>query len=151
MTANYIVSVHTKAILNTDNTYYKARIYEGSQMWNHIHKAENILQHNCMLNGASLSGRRNYAKETLQSPVKLPIPVNPKMGIFMVPTSSPKSMECVWTSYYHVDTYMESDGQTYIYFRDGTGMYVDVSVSAFHNQMMRTAHLIAQLNRPIHF
>lgn len=149
--ANYIISINTKAILNKDNAYYKSRVYEGNQIRNHVHKPEHILKHNCMLNGASLDGRKDYSKETLKSPVKLPIPVIPKMGIYMVPTSSPKSLDCIWISYYHVEKYEERDDKTYIYFRDGTGMYVNVSESTLHNQMIRTAQLIAQINRPIHF
>lgn len=69
----------------------------------------------------------------------------------MVPTSSPKSLECAWISYFHVEGYEQRDDKTYIYFRDGTGIYVDVVESIFHNQMIRTGQLIAQINRPIHF
>lgn len=151
MVVNYIVSIHTKAILNKDNAYYKTRIYEKEQIWNHVHKAEYILEHNCIVNGSTIKGRRDFAKEVLNSPIKLPIALIPHFDVYMLPTSSPKSLECVWISYYHVEKYEQRDDKTYIYFRDGTGMYVDISASTFHNQMIRTAHLIAQLNKPIHY
>lgn len=149
--AIYVISINTKAIMNKDNSYFKTRIYEGNKNWNHIHKAENILKHNCMMNGSSLVGRRDYAKGSLRSPIRLPIAVIPKTGVYMVPTSSPKKLECAWISYYHVKKYETRDYKTYIHFRDGTGLYLDVSESTFHNQMIRTAHLIAQINKPLHF
>ena len=151
MVANYNMSINTKAILNTDSAYYKSLIYEGNKMWNHVHSAEYILGHNCILNGSPISGRRAYAKKILRSPVKLPIPVIPQMNIYMVPTSSPKSLKCAWIAYYHVEGYEQCSEKTYIQFRDGTGIYVDGFESTFHNQMVRAGQLIAQINRPVHY
>src|SRR5699024_525184 len=121
LVANYIVSIHTKAILNKDNAYYKTRIYEKKQIWNHVHKADNILKQNCIENGSTVEGRREFARKILSSPIKLPIAICPQLDVYMLPTSSPKSLECVWVAYYHVKKYEERDDKTYIFFRDEIG------------------------------
>src|SRR5699024_5709115 len=119
--------------------------------WNHVHKADYILKQNCIENGSTVEGRREFARKTLNSPIKLPIAIGHPLDVYMLPTSSPKSLECVWVADCHVNKFEERDEKAYSSFRDGTGMYVDISASTFHNQMIRTAHLIAQLNKPIHY
>ncbi|MFD1036823.1 competence protein ComK [Virgibacillus byunsanensis] len=151
MTAVYIITQQTKAIMTKDSSYYKARILEGQTERYSIHKPEQILDNSCLLYGSTLHGRKEAVKEILKSSSKLPVPVIPDKGVYMLPSSSTKNKDCIWFSYYQIDFYEQRDAKTYVAFNDGTGIYANVSRSAFDSQFKRTSQIIAHQHRSIFF
>jgi competence protein ComK len=143
----YEITRRTKAIITRDTAYSRARILEGYKELDVKHRPEEILDNTCIKYGASLDGRRKSAKSLLRIFAKVPVPVIPQMGVYMIPTASAKSGDCVWISYYHIEFYEQRDDKTYIYFTDGTGLYVHVSESVFDLQYKRTSQLIAADHR----
>ncbi|RDW22233.1 competence protein [Oceanobacillus arenosus] len=147
----YLVSQKTKAILANDSQYYRSVIIEGdSQQFSSL-KAEQIIDNSCILYGSTLDGRRGAVKDILKSTSKLPVPVSQMNGIYMFPTASTKNTECVWLSASHIRDYFLHNDKTYIAFRDGTGIYVNASLSTVDSQFKRMCQVIVQLNRSILF
>lgn len=142
----YIVSSKTQAIIAKDSDYYRARILEVNNEKLSIHKPEQIIDHSCLIYGSSLKGRRTSVKDILKSATKLPIPVIPDHGVYMIPTASVKNKHCVWVAYHHIDIYEQRDDKTYIMFKDHTGIYVNTSRETFDSQYKRACQVILHLN-----
>lgn len=148
----YIISLKTKAIIPKESAYYRSLIIiEGGKEIHSIHSPEQIIDNSCLLYGSTLKGRKDAVKDVLKSASKLPVPVNPALGIFMMPTASTKNKDCVWLAYHHIDDYEQRDDKTYIAFYDGTGIYINTSVSTFDSQYKRTSQIIVHVNRGVLF
>lgn len=149
--AVYVITQQTKAIMAKDSAYYRTRILEIGREINVIHKAEQILNNSCLMNGSTLSGRQAAVKQVLKAYSKLPIPVIPNKGVVMLPTASSKSKDCVWISYYHVHYFEQRDHKTFVSFRDGTGLFINTSANTIDMQFKKTSQVIAQMERSAFF
>ncbi|WP_010531609.1 competence protein ComK [Lentibacillus jeotgali] len=147
----YIITEHTKAILTKESAYYRSRILEESQERNTVLSPEKIIDNTCILYGSTLQGRRDSVKGLLKLNSKVPIPVIPEKGIYMLPTCASKNKDNVWFSFYHIDSFEQRDNGTYVSFHDGTGLFVNASETTFDMQYKRTSQLIAKLNRSFFF
>ncbi|MFD1363289.1 competence protein ComK [Lentibacillus salinarum] len=147
----YVVSKQTKAILTKDSAYYRSRILEITRERHSVYRPEQIIDHACVINGSTLAGRRESVKGLLKLNSKVPVPVIPDRGVYMLPTSSIKNKDNVWLSFYHIDYFEQRDDRTYVKFHDGTGLYVKTSETTFDMQYKRTSQIIAKLNRPLFF
>lgn len=139
----YNITQDTKALLCQKHSPYPTIIYERNEQIKSKQRLIDILSHNCLQHGSSLNGRFEFAEETLGTKVKLPIIVNPEMGIFMVPIRSLRNESCGVLSYYQIKRYESKFRGTYIKFHDGTDTYIDISWRSFDQQFKKTSHLIA--------
>lgn len=148
----YIITQQTKAILlMKDSTYFKSCIIDDKGERHSTYKPEEIIDHSCLFNFSSLDGRRKSIKNMLRIHSKIPIPVIPGKGVFMFPTASVKSKDCVWLSYYQIERYQQQGDQIYVEFKDGTGLYINTSKKSFDAQFTRTGDLIARMSRSVFF
>ncbi|HLR61502.1 MAG TPA: competence protein ComK [Lentibacillus sp.] len=147
----YIITEHTKAILTKDSAYYRSRILEVSQELNSALRPEQIIDNTCILYGSTLQGRRDSAKDLLKVKSKVPVPVIPEKGVFMLPTCASKNKNNVWVSFYHIKSFERQGNGTYVSFYDGTGLFINTSESTFDMQFKRTGQIIARLNRSFFF
>lgn len=143
----YEITSDTKAIITKENAYSRARILDRNRVRDVHYKPEEILEHNCLMHGVSLEGRRDSVKKILQIYNKLPIPVIPHIGVYLLPTASIRRKDCVWISYFHIDYFEQRNEKTYIHFTDGTGLYVNISATTFDMQRKRTSELITHDHR----
>jgi len=114
-------------------------------------KPLNILKESCLYYGASLQGRQCAASAVLGTNRMLPAAINPRSGIYMFPTSSGKSQQCIWLSYYLIDSFKTSGQYVHICFYDGSMLEVQASRRIIDNQYKKTSQVIANLNRPLLF
>ncbi|MDY7046468.1 MAG: competence protein ComK [Bacillota bacterium] len=147
ITSVYIISPQTKAILLKERSYFRSIILEGNMQRRSLHKPEQIINNSCLLYGSTLDGRRKAVKRILKSSSKLPVPIIPEKGVYMLPTASIKNKSCVWLAYHHIDTYEKYKDQTYIKFFDGNDLLINISHNAFDMQYKRTSQLIVHMNR----
>lgn len=147
----YTINHQTNAIMNKESKYFRSLILEGKQKRHAIHKLKEIIDYNCIHYGATSEGRKTVVKNILGSSSKLPIPISPEKGLYMIPTVSLKNKDCVLIAYHQVKFYEQRDDKTYIAFKDGTGLYVNVSESAFNMQYKRTGQVIVHLNWQVIF
>ncbi|MEF2292916.1 competence protein [Virgibacillus dokdonensis] len=152
ITSLYVISPHTKAIYRNEHSYYRSRIMESGRAEKmSIHKPEQILDNSCLIYGSSLEGRRLAVKDILDSSSKLPVPVIPDKGVFMMPTASVKNKNNVWLTYHHIYGFEENKSGTYVTFFDGSGIQLDISMNTFDLQYKRTSQVIVHLNRTFLF
>jgi|SRR5690625_3240948 len=137
------------AIIGENTGYYRTKIIEEDKVKHSPHSPLQILDHNCIINGASLEGRSHTVRKILRSKTKLPIPIQPKKGIYMFPTISMKNTNCVWISYFHVKNHEDRDKKTYIQFENNKHFYVNTSANQFDRQMKRTSQVIAYFYRKL--
>ncbi|GGJ91647.1 hypothetical protein GCM10007063_12820 [Lentibacillus kapialis] len=147
----YIITERTQAILREDSSYYQSRILEESNERNSVHRPDQIINNTCILNGSTLKGRRDSMKGLLKLNSKVPVPVVPEKGVYMLPTCASKNKNNVWISFYQINDFEQCDNRTYVSFHDGTGLFVNVSESAFDMQYKRTGEIIARMNRSFFF
>jgi len=151
MKFTYTITRETKAIIPLDMVYSRSRIFEGRKKPLSIYTPLQIIDHNCIIHGADWKGRQSAVKDILNSNSKLPVPVSPGEGIFMMPTAAIKSSQCIWIAYHHVKNYEQIGDQTYVHFHDGTGIFVKTTAQKFDNQYKRTSQVIVHFNRYVLF
>ncbi|API91796.1 hypothetical protein J32TS6_21940 [Virgibacillus pantothenticus] len=152
ITSLYIISPHTKAIRWSEHNYYRSHILEADMTETmSLHKPEQIIDNSCLIYGSTLEGRRIAVKDVLGSSSKLPIPVIPEKGVFMMPTASIKNKNNVWLAYHHIYGFERNDKGTYVVFYDGSELQLDISLNTFDLQYKRTSQLIVHMNRAFLF
>lgn len=145
----YKITRETKAIKLKRTGYFNSIIWHGTKRKYSIYEPIEIIQENCIKNGSSLEGRLESVRRILNSRTKLPIPVIPEYGVFMVPTMSARNEHCVWFSYYHIKHYKKKGKMTRVKLSNDIGLYVKVSANQFDLQVKRTSQVIANLLRPM--
>ncbi len=143
----YRITKKTKLLTHADSNYYRSYIVEEEGEHYSVHRPEEIIGRNCLSYKASLEGRLDVVKGILKSSTKLPVPIFPEYGIFLMPTASIRNPSCVWIAYHQVHHYETYKKGTYIHFYDGTGYFVNITESAFDKQYKRTSQVIVHLNR----
>lgn len=144
----YIITEHTKAILASQSSYYRSTVLEGKNEFRSVYTPEMILDHSCILYGSTLHGRRKAIREYFGITSKIPLMIDARKAIYMMPTSSTRRKDCAWLSFYQIEFYEQRDNRCYVQFLDGTGIYLSSSVNTLDMQHKRTSQIIASLNRP---
>ncbi|TCT26438.1 competence protein ComK [Melghiribacillus thermohalophilus] len=142
----YIVNKNTLAIFYNHDPLYITKILEPDQTIYCTRTALKVLEDSCIEGGASLAGRKEVMKRVLRTRTKLPIPVNPKMGIYMFPTKSHLNIECNWISFFHVSGYWSSTDKKdhlEIQFTNGSKHTIASSYTSFQKQMLKTGLAVA--------
>ncbi len=151
ITSVYIISPRTKAIILKELTYYRSLIIEENRERKSLHKPEQIIDNSCLVYGSTLEGRKGAVRDILKTSSKLPIPVIPEMGVYMIPTASTKNKSCVWVAYHHIHSYQSHDQCTSIQFNDGSNLLAHTSLNTFDMQYKRTSQIIVHMNRSFLF
>ncbi|MBU6081767.1 MULTISPECIES: competence protein ComK [Allobacillus] len=102
----------------------------------------------CLFYGSSLRGRLEGTRAIFGVNRKAPIVIDPMLGMFFLPTTSPSSSECTWISHQHIERLEKVDSKrTIIHFQGGKQLTVNVSYRSLTNQVLRTAqyrHLLME-------
>lgn len=101
-----------------------------------------ILSGNCELDGSTLLLRKKLMQFSMKQAVKkIPIVVNVKNGLVMIPTTSISSRECCWISMNRVRKCypVPHQNQTLILFKCNEHTTVPVSVTQFNANLERAA------------
>lgn len=146
----YIITKSTQAIFSVEEGVYRSKILEENSVKYSKYTPVQIINYNCTINGASLKGRVETVMRILKSKSKLPMPVFPKFGIYMFPTSSINNSDCIIVSYYHVKQYFPFGKYTNIQLKDQSKIIVKTSINQFDLQIKRTSQVIAYFYRLIH-
>ncbi|WP_158595142.1 competence protein ComK [Oceanobacillus piezotolerans] len=143
----YTITEETKIIRKNDSAYYRSHIIETTKEEPSPYSPTQIINLNCKKYGSTLDGRKEVVSDILKSSSKLPIPVVPQRGIFMIPTASVTSEKCIWVSYHQIKDYDESDDKTIIFFQDGTSTFLNVTPNIFDNQFKRSSQVVVHFFR----
>ncbi|MBO8156666.1 MAG: competence protein ComK [Bacillaceae bacterium] len=147
---DYVVNRNTLAVFSNPDPIYVTKILEPNHTIYCTRTTIKILEDSCIIGGASLIGRREVMKRVLHTSTKLPIPVNPKIGVYLFPTKSHLSIDCHWISFFHVKSYHSSlydKNKLDILFSDGSKHTISSSYSSFRKQMLKTGLAVAHYCR----
>ncbi|MRG85094.1 competence protein ComK [Salinibacillus xinjiangensis] len=146
----YEINRNTILITPHYDPVYRTRILEKNREIYCTKTSLQIIEEACINGGASMNGRKQAMEKILQTKVKVPIPVDPSIGVFLFPNKSPKEMNCYWFSFFHIKEYLKSshDGnKTEIIFTNKMKQVIDTSFFTFRRQMYLTSLAIAMLSR----
>ncbi len=112
-----------------------------------------IVDRGCLFYGSSLKGRLEGTRAIFGVNRKAPIVIDPMLGMFFLPTSSPNSSKCVWVSHQHIERLERiNPKETVIHFQGGKELKVNVSYQSLTNQVLRTAQfkhiLMERITKP---
>jgi competence protein ComK len=98
-----------------------------------------LINEACIQNGASYDGRVQAVRHVLPYLRKTPLMISKEPHIFAFPTMSPKHYECTWLFYLHIESFSQSQGKTYVHFKNGCSLEVSCSLKMLHTQRERVA------------
>ncbi|RPF52047.1 competence protein ComK [Aquisalibacillus elongatus] len=112
---------------------------KGREYHTHLNPRQ-LMDQACKEYGSDLRGRINGTQHIAGVNRKAPIAIDTHSKVFYLPTSSPKSNECVWICYNHV-LFIEKVKQklTRVHFNSGESILINISYSSLNNQLQKTA------------
>lgn len=145
MKRNYEINSATIAIIPIDKTTSKIIELEESFLVNQ--SATEIIDESCKFFGSSYIGRHEGTKNLIGVNYKSPIIVEETMELIFFPTTSPRINGCVWISLNHIVDYVKKESTTFIHFKNGNYLELEISYASLENQILRATRLEAILRK----
>ncbi|TFB22066.1 competence protein [Filobacillus milosensis] len=122
---------------------------KGGEYYTHLNPRQ-LMDQTCKEYGADLRGRLNGTQHISGVNRKAPIAIDTHSQVFYVPTTSPKSKECTWLCYNHIQ-YIEKvkPKVTKVHFNNGKEIILDISYSSLNNQLQKTAQYSDMLEKRV--
>lgn len=139
---SYEITPLTMALLpqRDDTGATNAIVLESTRTYHIEDSPTSLVDIACRHFSSSLEGRQEGTREVCQITHKAPITIEPSIGLFFFPTTSPNSDDCAWINHSYVrEVNPASDYGTSIIFTNGRIVKVDVSHGSIENQVYRTA------------
>ncbi len=136
----YEINDETLAILPND--IWNSIVLEDDGNYEVSQKPLEIVDYSCKYFGSSYPGRKEGAKNILNSGYKLPILIEDANNLIFFPTSSPADDDCSWISLKNLKKYTKGkDGNTIVEFKNNKKITLNISYNSFNNQVMRASRL----------
>ena len=139
----YIITEKTLALLPIDK---KTRVLEWEKDFIIEEKIIQIIEHNCILNGSTLEGRRKGSSYLIGASYKPPIIIDEMKRIILVPTLSNKNPNCKWFVLDNIlKYYINSSNRVVIMFKNDQKLELDLCYTNFDKQVLRATRLESSL------
>lgn len=139
MKNSYEINTSTLAIIPVDE--FTSRVIESSAEYIIKKSSFEIIEDSCMYFGSNYKGRYEGTKKLIGMNYKLPIIIEESRNIIFFPTSSPKLIDCMWISLNNLCDYYSENETSYINFKNGYKLRLDISKFALENQVLRASRL----------
>ena len=126
----FIITTETNVIFPYFDEYGRllSMILEGDQILIVDAKPTEIIDYNLRRVGSSLKGASECAGAILGSSSLAPVSISSVHGIYMSPTESPRSANCIWLAIGQVDTYRVNEhNQVQVKLRNGSVVNLPMS------------------------
>lgn len=143
MTNEYEINTSTQAIIPIND--HQTKIYEEESEYIIDKSANKIINYNCNFYGSSYDGRCEGTRSLIGAKSKLPIIIEESRNIIFFPTTSVKRKQSAWISLNNVDSFHKNDKNSYIVFKDGRKLNLDISLFSLENQYCRAIMLKSKL------
>ena len=143
----YIINQNTILFLKNGNSTI---IYENNNKKIIENKIEFLLNDCCKYYGSSLKGRIEGSNYLLGSIYKAPIIISEFKEIIMFPTASFKCSDCMWINYSWIEKYFFDNNKTFIIFKNGLKIEINISTKIINNQILRSSRLESILKSKNH-
>lgn len=134
----YIIDKNTILVIKSNNNTI---IYDNKEKHVIKRKIKDVLNDCCKYYGSSLKGRIEGTNYLLGSIYKAPIIISEYQEIIMFPTSSFKCDDCMWINYAWIEKYFCDDNKTFIIFKNGLKIEINISTKIINNQILRSSRL----------
>lgn len=139
MKETYEINKSTLAVVPIDEN--RSRVLEETTEYIVNKSSFEIIEDSCKYFGSTYQGRYDGTKNLIGMSYKLPIIIEESRNIIFFPTSSPRTKECAWIALTHLDNYINDKNDSYISFKNGYKLKVNVSIFALENQILRASRL----------
>ena len=137
----YIVNVNTDVFIPYYNEFGELRtiVLENDVFKEVALSPYKLIDYNLRYYGSSMRGARDGTKEIIGNVSLAPVMINEKQGIYMVPSKSPRSEDCIW---FNLNAYLKCEhdqmGGTYVILTNGNIVQVDVPRNKMEKQFNQT-------------
>jgi competence protein ComK len=139
MLDQYEINSSTLAILPVDDL--TSKVLEEEAEYYVKKPTKDIIDDSCKYFGSSLKGRNEGTKSLIGGNYKLPVVIEETRDIIFFPTSSPLGEECAWISLNNLDDYKKQNKNSFVKFKNGSILNVDISIFSLENQILRASRL----------
>ena len=138
----YRVNNNTMAVAYAPPFYNSALVLEVNGMLRIQKRPLEIIRDACIDYYSSFDGRREAVMCKTKYRRKVPIPINPDLGIYAFPTHALDDKACCWIFYHHVEKIKEGKYNGIVVFKNGMELEVETSTYVLKEQMRRTEDII---------
>ena len=142
---NYEINNSTLAIIPIDEN--SSRVLEETEEYIVKKTPFEIIEDSCIYFGSNYKGRYEGTKKLIGMNYKLPIIIEESRNIIFFPTTSPKLFECIWISLNNLNNYFSENDISYINFKNGYNLKLNISQFALENQVLRASRLESVLRK----
>ena len=143
MIEEYEINTATQAIVPINE--YQTRVYEEETEYIVDKPANKIINYNCNFYGSSYIGRCEGTKSLIGIKSKIPIIIEESRNIIFFPTTSIRSKQSSWIALNNIESYYKDEKNSYIKFKDGRKLKLDISFFSLENQYYRSIMLKSKL------
>ena len=105
-----------------------------------------ILEHNCVLSGSTLAGRRHGSSSLIGATYKPPIVIDDVKKLILIPTHSYLHPNCIWLVAQNIlKYYLKNDNQVTVIFKNNREIDLEISCTIFDRQVLRATRLLSAL------
>lgn len=145
MRNNYEINSTTIAIVPVEENVSKVMELDDSFLVNR--STTEIIDESCKFFGSSYSGRQEGTKKLIGVNYKSPIIIEETLELIFFPTTSPRIQDCVWISLNHIEDYYKKDFSTFVDFKNGKHLELEISYGSLENQILRATRLESILRK----
>lgn len=139
----YIINDKTLALLPLGK---KTKILEWDKDFIVEESIINIIEHNCILNGSTLEGRRKGSSYLIGASYKPPIIIDEMKRIILIPTHSNKNPNCKWFILDNIlKYYLNTSNKVVVMFKNNQKLELDLCYANFDKQVLRATRLESSL------
>jgi len=140
----YEINNDTLAVVGVnENT---SKVLEKSKKYLINDKSYNVMEDACNYFGSSYKGRVEGTKKMIGVNYKVPIIIEESSDLIFFPLDNIENEKCIWISLKWFDKVVNTNGKTYILFRNGTKILINNSKYSVENQVYRATKLNYLLN-----
>ncbi|WP_182199786.1 competence protein ComK [Paraliobacillus salinarum] len=144
---DYTINKWTLAIVPTASIDHHAMVLEASKTTYVKQTPLEIIEQNCLNNGATFRGRQHASQQLLHKKQKVPIVIREHPTRYAFPTQSPKNFSCSWiiaNHIIHIDVNKSTNETTFpttIYFKSKQTLHLEESTYQIKQQFEQTLAL----------
>ena len=142
--SKYEINKNTLAVVGIND--FKAMAIESDNNYIINDNSYQIMEDSCNYFGSTFKGRVDGTKKMMNINYKVPIIIEESNDIIFFPLSEIDSSNCVWISLKWFDRVVKENNNTYIYFKNGEKISINVSKYVVENQFFRSLKLSSILN-----
>ena len=140
----YEINNDTLAVVGVnENT---SKVLEKNKKYLINDKSYNVMEDACNYFGSSYKGRVEGTKKMIGVNYKVPIIIEESSDLIFFPLDNIENEKCIWISLKWFDKVVNTNGKTYILFRNGTKILINNSKYSVENQVYRATKLNYLLN-----